>query len=105
MDDRGDLGKFVDPFDERIFGDLSEAPRKSEKPFRPQVLFANENYQVVKPRAPNRRDGFAVELLGERDPADLSPQSSSNWADFERIGIIRVDLPARLTALAAPALL
>jgi hypothetical protein len=69
LDDRGDLGESIDPFDEGVFDDLAEAPRKTEKLLRCQVLLAKENHEVVEPSAPDRRDGFAVEFFGEIDPA------------------------------------
>ena len=83
LDDRGDLGKSVDPFDERVFDDLAEMPRKAEKLLRRQLLIAKENHQVVEPGAPERRHGFAVEIFGEIDPADLGSQRPSNRADVE----------------------
>ena len=43
LDDWGDLGKSVDPLDKRVFDDFAEAPSKTQKLLRCQVLFAKED--------------------------------------------------------------
>jgi hypothetical protein len=58
-------------------------PRKAEKLLRRQELIAKENHQVVEPGAPEPRDGAAVELFSEIDPADLRPQRPGDRADLE----------------------
>jgi hypothetical protein len=82
LDDRGDLRKAIDPFDERVFDDLAEMPRKAEKLLRRQVLIAKENQQVVEPGAPEHRNCAAVEIFSEIDPADLGSRRPGDRADL-----------------------
>ena len=103
LDDRGDLGKSVDPFDERVFDRLAKAPRKADKPLRRQILTAKEDDEMVEPSAPNRRDRATVKIFGEVDPADLGAQRPGNRADLERIAGHGERPPVRLTPSAAPA--
>jgi hypothetical protein len=85
LDDRGDLGKPVDPLDERVLDRLAEAPGEGEEPRRRQALAAEEDDEVVEPGAADCGDRVVVDLARQIDARDLRADRPGEGMDFRRI--------------------
>ena len=84
LDDRGDQRKTLDPLDERVFDDLAETPGEGEKPLGRQLLVAEEDYQMVEPGTPDRRDRAFVEVFGKIDAGDRGAERAGDRTDLQR---------------------
>jgi hypothetical protein len=73
---RRDLGKAVQPLDERIDAGLAEAAREGELLLRRDALVAEEDHQVLQQRPAHLRHGLVVHGLRQVQAEDLRPDAA-----------------------------
>ena len=79
--DRDDLGVAVEALDERVLHRLADAVREGEELVGPEDLVAEEDDEVVQPRASDLGDDRVVELGREVDPGDLGAECARDGLD------------------------